>query len=84
MVEYVPSYEYWRETATLLNQLANRCHCTRTVEIVLHDGERHFTSELAHNRETNTQYLMHDTLYFRVSVHGSQGRAAEMHSKVNS
>jgi hypothetical protein len=57
----------------LLNQLTDRNHFTQTEKVVLREGEQTQClsidyPKLDHNRVTNTQYLMDDTLYFRVSV----------------
>jgi hypothetical protein len=57
----------------LLNQLTDRNHFTQAEEVMLREGEQTQClsidhPKLAHNREMNTQYLMDDTLYFRVSV----------------
>ncbi len=71
-------------TFTLLNQLSDENHHTMTVEfktinnfktiVNSHVGQSLgynkfiLQSALAHNPVKNTQYLMNDTLYFRVSV----------------
>ncbi len=65
-------------TITLLNQLSDENHHTTTVEYKTIDnghvgksvGYSKFIlhAALAHNPVKNTQYLMNDTLYFRVSV----------------
>jgi hypothetical protein len=57
----------------LLNQLADRGHLRETEEVVLCRGEKTACisitdSRLDHDRAINTQYLMDDTLYFRVSL----------------
>ena len=56
----------------LLNQLADNKHHSR---ISIYDRDRHVGchnflphSSLSHDPATNTQYLLDDTLYFRVSV----------------
>ncbi len=65
-------------TFTLLNQLSDENHHTMTVEFETIDNSHVgqslgystflLQSALAHNPVKNTQYLMNDTLYFRVSV----------------
>ena len=68
-------------TLTLLNQLKDNNHHTKILDIKSTDdikaesnrdtwGYHQFVphSELAHDPVKNTQYLMDDTLYFRVSV----------------
>jgi TNF receptor-associated factor 4 len=66
-------------TVTLLNQLEDKNHCTRTLTLDAADNARvdgttwglaQFIphSALAHDPVKNTQYLKDDTLYFRVSV----------------
>jgi hypothetical protein len=50
----------------LLNQLADRNHRAQTEEVVLHDGEK--TRCLSITSTPANQYLIDDTLYFRVSV----------------
>ena len=63
---------------TLLNQLEDSCHTTRTTDLNAEDNARAKTawgypkfilfSKLAHDPGKNTHYLKDDTLYFRVSV----------------
>ena len=65
-------------TITLLNQLEDNNHHTRITSIRMENGARvgiHYGPQsfirhtaLAHDPVKNTQYLMDDTLYFRVSV----------------
>jgi TNF receptor-associated factor 4 len=62
-------------TVTLLNQLKDNNHHTRTIDFTATNpsdnfGYRKFIahSKLAHNSFKNTQYLKDDTVYFRVSV----------------
>ena len=66
-------------TVTLLNQLEDKCHFSKTVEVELRNStqltnkpERCFKfisrSQLDHDPVNNTQYLKDDTLYFRVEV----------------
>ena len=65
-------------TYKLLNQLRNDNHHKMVVIFTLRDNMRvgYFSgcdkflphSTLGHNPATNTQYLLNDTLYFRVSV----------------
>lgn len=67
-----------RVTVELLNQLEDMDHHSRTIHFdAEHDagvgdnwgwGEFLFQSKLSHDPENNTQYLMDDMLYFRVTV----------------
>ena len=58
-------------TCEVLNQLEDKNHCIKTIELNGHLPE-HVNliahSELAHDPIRNTQYLEGDTLFFRVSV----------------
>ena len=64
---------------TLLNQLEDKNHYTKTTTFTTADNMRVLSpargypnfiphSSLAHNKPKNMQYLKDDTLYFRVSV----------------
>ena len=67
-------------TIELLNQLEDKNHHSAEIVVSAHSdirlggiiGETTFVphTSLGHNPATNTQYLMDDTLYFRVSVKG--------------